>query len=228
MSLLGDTWTAFNDPLNDGWGRTWQHARLALIALGWATGIGVILGIVCAKVGRAASFLVTMTANLGRTVPTFAVIALVGAVWALGEGPAVLGLVALAVPPILLNTFTGIHEVDAGAVEASRGMGLTSLQILGRVELPIALPLVFAGIRTSAVQVIATATLASVVAAGGLGDLVIAGLSNQQNDVLLAGAIPVAILALMAEALFGAAEWLITPRGLRIGRRLAIREGRTA
>src|SRR5215831_13075496 len=106
-------------------------------------------------------------------------------------------------------------------------MGLKGVQILTRVELPLALPLVFAGIRTSAVQIVATATLASLIGAGGLGDLVFAGVNNLQNDVLLVGAIPLALLALLAELLFAGAERLSTPKGLRIGRRLAIREGRT-
>jgi osmoprotectant transport system permease protein len=106
-------------------------------------------------------------------------------------------------------------------------MGLTRAQILGRVELPNALPLIFAGVRISAVQIVATATLATFVGAGGLGDLIVAGLTNQQDDVLLAGAIPLAVLALLAEGLFAGAERLITPKGLRIGRRLATRQGRT-
>jgi osmoprotectant transport system permease protein len=131
----------------------------------------------------------------------------------------VLGLFALGVPPILLNAYTGVKEVDAGAIEASRGMGLTPLQVLGRVELPMAMPLVFAGVRTSAVQIVATAALAGVIGADGLGVIVQSGLANSQDDVILAGAIPITILAALAEALFAGAERLVTPKGLRIGRR---------
>ena len=220
MSLLSDTWTAFQD--NDGWGQTRLHVELSLVALGLAVATGTILGIACAKIGRAAAFIVITISNLGRTVPTFALIALVLALTSLGFWPAALGLFALGVPPILLNTYTGIREVDPDAVEASRGMGLTHAQILGRVEMPLAMPLIFAGVRISAVQIVATAALAGLVGAGGLGVIVQSGLANGQDDVILAGAIPITILAAMAELLFGGAERVATPRGLRISRRPTI------
>lgn len=204
---------------NDGWDQTWVTIKLSLTALGLATLVGLVLGIVCAKVGRAAAFLVITVSNLGRTVPTFAIIALILALTGLGFWPAALGLFLLGIPPILLNTFTGVKEVDPGAVEASRGMGFTPLQVLGRVELPIAMPLIFAGIRTSSVQIIATAALAGLVGAGGLGVIVASGLANNQDDVILAGAIPITILAALSELVFGGAERLVTPRGLRISRR---------
>jgi osmoprotectant transport system permease protein len=214
---MGDIWDAFQ--ANDGWGQTVTTIELSLAALGLATAAGLILGVVCAKIGRAAAFLVITVSNLGRTVPTFALIALILALTSLGFWPAVLGLFLLGIPPILLNTYTGVREVDPGAVEASRGMGFTPLQVLGRVELPMAMPLIFAGIRTSSVQIIATAALAGLVGAGGLGVIVASGLSNNQDDVILAGAIPITILAALSEVVFGGAERLVTPRGLRISRR---------
>jgi osmoprotectant transport system permease protein len=214
---MGDIWDAFQE--NDGWEQTWVTIKLSITALGLATLAGLVLGVICAKVGRAAAFLVITVSNLGRTVPTFALIALILALTGLGFWPAALGLFLLGIPPILLNTFTGVKEVDPGAVEASRGMGFTPLQVLGRVELPMAMPLVFAGIRTSSVQIIATAALAGLVGAGGLGVIVSSGLSNNQDDVILAGAIPITILAALSELVFGGAERLATPRGLRISRR---------
>jgi osmoprotectant transport system permease protein len=214
---MGDIWDAFQE--NDGWQQTWETIKLSLTALGLATLVGLVLGVICAKVGRLASFLVITVSNLGRTIPTFALIALILALTGLGFWPAALGLFLLGIPPILLNTFTGVKEVDPGAVEASRGMGFTSLQVLGRVELPMAMPLIFAGIRTSSVQIIATAALAGLVGAGGLGVIVSSGLSNNQDDVILAGAIPITILAALSELVFGGAERLATPRGLRISRR---------
>lgn len=213
---MGDIRDAFLE--NDGWEQTWVTIKLSLTALGLATLVGLVLGIVCAKVGRAAAFLVITVSNLGRTVPTFAIIALILALTGLGFWPAALGLFLLGIPPILLNTFTGVKEVDPGTVEASRGMGFTPLQVLGRVELPIAMPLIFAGIRTSSVQIIATAALAGLVGAGGLGVIVASGLANNQDDVILAGAIPITILAALSELVFGGAERLVTPRGLRISR----------
>jgi osmoprotectant transport system permease protein len=217
---MGAVWDAFQ--ANDGWGQTWTHIKLSVTALAMATVVGLVLGVLCAKVGRVAAFLVVTVSNLGRTVPTFAIIALILALTSLGFWPAVLGLFLLGIPPILLNSYTGVREVDPGIVEASRGMGFRPLQVLGRVELPIAMPLVFAGIRTSAVQIVATAALAGLVGAGGLGVIVSSGLSNNQDDVILAGAIPITILAALAELVFGGAERLATPRGLRITRRPVI------
>jgi osmoprotectant transport system permease protein len=217
---MGDIWTAFQE--NDGWQQTWTTIELSLAALGLATATGLVLGVICAKVGRAAAFLVITISNLGRTVPTFALIALILALTGLGFWPAVLGLFLLGIPPILLNTYTGVRDVDPGAVDAGRGMGFTPLQVLGRVEMPMAMPLIFAGIRTSSVQIIATTALAGLVGAGGLGVIVSSGLSNNQDDVILAGAIPITILAALSEVVFGGAERIATPRGLRMSRRPAI------
>lgn len=219
MNLLQETWQAYTDPLNDGPGQTLVQVQLTLAALVIAAAIGVGMGIVAARSGRVAGYLVVLAGNLGRTVPTFAVMALVVAISSVGFWPAVVGLVLLGIPPILVNTHTGIREVQASTLDAARGMGLTERQVLARVQLPLALPLIFAGLRTSAVQVVATATLAGLVGAGGLGTLVLAGLGNDQVPVLLAGAIPVAMLALLFEGAFAGAERLATPRGLRLARR---------
>jgi osmoprotectant transport system permease protein len=227
MNTLSETWDFYRQNTEFVNEAFWGHVRLAAAALALAAVTGIVVGIVCAKIGRIASFMVTSLGNLGRTVPTFAVMGIVLTLSTIGFWPAVIGLYVLAVPPILLNTLTGVRQVDAGIVEASRGMGLTPLQILGRVELPIAVPLISAGVRTAAVEVVATATLAGLVGGGGLGQVVISGLDTGQDDVLLAGAIPVALLAIAVQLLFGVVERLATPRGLRIERGLAIHEGRS-
>ena len=213
---MGGVWDAFTE--QNGWSQTWIHVKLSLAALGLATIVGLALGILCAKIGRGAAFIVVTVSNLGRTVPTFALIALILALTSLGFWPAVFGLFLLGVPPILLNTYTGVKEVDRGVIEASRGMGFRPWQVLGRVELPMAMPLIFAGVRTSSVQIIATAALAGLVGANGLGVIVSSGLANNQDDVILAGAIPITILAALSEFVFGGAERIATPRGLRISR----------
>jgi osmoprotectant transport system permease protein len=218
MTSLAEIWDAFNDPILDGPGETVTHVRMSLVALLIATGVGVAAGVGAAKLGRVAAFTVIAVGNLGRTVPTFAVMALVVALSSIGFWPAVIGLILLGIPPILLNAYTGVKEVDAGMVEAARGMGLTPLQLLGRVELPVAIPLMFAGIRISAVQIVATAALAGLVGAGGLGVLVVSGLANNKTDVLLAGAIPIALLAVLTEIVFSGMSRLLTPRGLRLAR----------
>jgi osmoprotectant transport system permease protein len=218
MSMAAEIWDAFNDPILDGPGETVTHIQMSVVALTAATGVGVVAGVAAAKLGRVASFLVIAIGNLGRTVPTFAVMALVVALSSIGFWPAVIGLILLGIPPILLNAYTGVREVDPDTVEAARGMGLTPVQLLARVELPVAVPLMFAGIRISAVQIVATAALAGLVGAGGLGVLVLSGLANNDTAVLLAGAIPIALLAVATEMLFSTLSRLLTPKGLRLAR----------
>lgn len=225
MSLLSDTWTAFLE--NEGWERLAQHVELSVVALLLAVAIGVVLGIACSKGGPIGSFAIAATGLIGRTVPTFAAMALVIALTSIGFWPAAIGLTALGIPSVLLNVATGIRSADRVAVEAARGMGLTPVQVLGRVELPLALPLVFTGLRSAAVMIVSTAALAGAVGAGGLGVTIIAGLSNNQTDVLLAGAIPVTLLAVAAEGIVIGAESLTTPKRLRRARRQAQLLGRS-
>lgn len=225
MSLLSDTWTAFLE--NEGWERLAQHVELSVVALLLAVAIGVVLGIACSKGGPIGSFAIAATGLIGRTVPTFAAMALVIALTSIGFWPAAIGLTALGIPSVLLNVATGIRGADRVAVEAARGMGLTPAQVLGRVELPLALPLVFTGLRSAAVMIVSTAALAGAVGAGGLGVTIIAGLSNNQTDVLLAGAIPVTLLAVAAEGIVIGAESLTTPKRLRRARRQAQLLGRS-
>lgn len=225
MSLPADTWTAFTE--NEGWERVTQHVELSLVALGLAGALGLILGIACSKGGPVGSFVIAATGLIGRTVPTFAAMALIIAFTSIGFWPAAIGLTALGIPSVLLNVATGIRGADRSAVEAARGMGLTPGQVLTRVELPLALPLAFTGLRSAAVMIVATAALAGAVGAGGLGVTIIAGLANNQTDVLLAGAIPVTILAIAAEGLVVAAHVFTTPKRLRRARRQAQLLGRS-
>lgn len=219
MISPGEIWDAFQNPILDGPGATWTHVKMSFVALAIATVVGIVAGVAAAKLGRGAGFIVIGLGNLGRTVPTFALMALVVALTSIGFWPAAVGLILLGIPPILLNAYTGISEVDASTVEASRGMGLTPLQVLTRVEFPMSVPYLFAGIRISAVQIVATAALAGLVGAGGLGVLVVSGLANNQTAVLLAGAIPIALLAIATELGFTGLSRVLTPRGLRIARR---------
>lgn len=224
MNLLADTWTAFTE--NEGWERLTQHVQLSVVALLLAGTIGLLLGIACSKGGPLGSFAIAATGLIGRTVPTFAAMALVIAFTSIGFWPAAVGLTALGIPSVLLNVATGIRGADAAAVEAARGMGLTPTQVLGRVELPLALPLAFSGLRSAAVMIVSTAALAGAVGAGGLGVTIIAGLSNNQTDVLLAGAIPVTMLAVVVEGIVLTAQTLVTPKRLRRARRQALFLGR--
>ncbi len=219
MSLWSDTWTAFE--ANEGWQRVGEHVRLSAAALALAAVIGTALGIASAKSGRVGAAVVNTCAFIGRLVPTFAAMALIMALTSIGFRPALVALTVLGIPPILLNVATGITAADRRSVDAARGMGMTAAQTLGRVELPLAVPFLFTGLRTASVMIIATAALAGAIGAGGLGVTIIAGFSNGQDDVLLAGAIPVTLLALVGEALLAGAQYLATPTGLRRMRRQA-------
>ncbi len=160
-------------------------------------------------------------ANIGRALPSFALIALSQQVVGLDELPFVgpttvfVALVALAVPPILINAYTGMAEVPDEVRDAARGMGYTGWQRATRVELPAALPLILAGVRTSAVQVVATATLAAIVGAGGLGRFIIDGLATRDFVEVASGAVLVAVLAIATELLFSGITRLAVSPGLR-------------
>ena len=185
------------------------HVGLSGGALFIAIAISVPLGMWSAHARGGAPIVGVMTAL--RSVPSLAVLALMLPLFGLGRGPALIALTLLAIPPILINTDVGYRTVDRAAVDAAIGMGMRSTQVLRRVETPLAAPVMLAGVRTAAVEVIASATLAAFIGGGGLGDLIVAGLQNDNTPELLTGAILVALLALAAEALLTLAGRRLTP-----------------
>jgi osmoprotectant transport system permease protein len=134
----------------------------------------------------------------------------------LGFLPAIIALIVLGIPPILINTYTGIRGIDAAAIDAAKGMGMTSWQIATRIQAPLVTPLVAAGIRTSAVQIIATATLAAFIGAGGFGDYIVDGLTVFNYTELIVGAVSVAILAMLVEVSLSWLQRALTPEGLKV------------
>ena len=193
--------------------KTWEHLVLSGAAIGVALAIAVPLGVVLGHLHRG-SFVAINLANVGRALPSLAVIAIGLGFLGFGFTNVLVALVILAVPPILTNAYVAVDEVDPEAVEAARGMGMTPAQILRRIELPLALPLLFAGVRTAAVYVVASATLAAIAGGGGLGEI----LFNQASyrvEGLVGAAIVVSALAFAADLLFGGLQRLLTPRGLR-------------
>ncbi len=187
--------------------RVLEHIQLSGAAVAIAVCIALPAGLYLGHTGRG-GFVAINIANLGRALPSLALIALgLVASIALGLGlgfwPTLFALVPLALPPILTNTFIAVRAVDRDTVEAARGMGLRESQILRQVELPLALPLILGGVRTASVNVVATATLGALVAGGALGRYIVDGLALQEYDRLLAGAILVALLAVLTEVGFG-------------------------
>jgi osmoprotectant transport system permease protein len=194
--------------------KTWEHLLLSGAALAIALVIALPVGVWLGHRHRG-SFLAVNVANLGRALPSLAVIAVGFAFLGVGFWSVALALVVLAVPPIITNAYVAVDGVQTDAVEAARGMGMTDRQIITRVELPLALPLIFAGIRTATVFVVATATIAAVAGGGGLGDIIV----NQAGyglEGVVGAAICVSVLALAADGAVGLLQRALTPAGLRV------------
>ena len=190
--------------------RVFEHVVLSGLPVLVAIGLAVPVGLAIGHTGRLRLLVVTL-ANIGRALPTFALLVIfLPIVLRLGLGlgfwPTFLPLLLLAIPPILVNTYVAISEVDRDTREAARAMGMRPLQVLLRVELPLGLPLIFAGVRIATVQVIATATLGAIVASGGLGRYIVDGLALRQDERIVVGAVLVALLALAADRLLGMLE----------------------
>jgi osmoprotectant transport system permease protein len=193
-----------------------QHLALTLVSTVLVILIAVPLGILLTRpfTRRIRGSLLTV-ANIGQAVPTIGVLALLAvAFFFLGFWAAVVGLVAYAVLPVLRNTMVGLEGVDEAVLEAGKGMGLSSRQVLRRLELPLAVPVILAGIRTALVINVGTATLAAYINGGGLGTLIVAGFSTNRFLVSLTGAVLTAVLALLIDHLAGIAEDVLKPKGL--------------
>jgi osmoprotectant transport system permease protein len=195
-----------------------EHIVLSVVALLVAIAIALPVALLVRNTRLGAAIAINI-GNVGRAVPSLAILALALPLLGIGFKAALVALTALAIPPILINTSTGLREVRQEIIDAARGMGLSESQILTRIQLPIAAPVIFAGIRTSAVQTVASATLATFIGAGGLGDLIVEGLQRRGPEILLAGAFSVALLAIITEIGFGWLERAFTPKGLKIAQK---------
>jgi osmoprotectant transport system permease protein len=196
------------------------HVELSVIALLLAVAIALPVALAIRNTSLGAALAINV-GNIGRAVPSLAILALCQPFLGFGFDTALVALTALAIPPILINASTGLREVSRDVIDAARGMGLSGGQILTRIQVPIAAPVIFAGIRTSAVQVVASATLATFIGGGGLGDLIVEGTQRNDAAILLAGSFSVAVLAIITEVGFGALERGMTPRGLKVAQKRA-------
>jgi osmoprotectant transport system permease protein len=201
------------------WELTWEHIKVSFLALGLAAVIAMPIGVALGHFRRGEGIAISV-GNAGRAVPELALIAFVAAFIGVGLLNVTFALAVLGIPPILTNSYVGVSQVDHNAVEAARGMGMRGLQIVGRVELPLAVPTIMAGVRTAAVNIIATAALASLAGLSTLGDLILG--RNVYGDAgVVAGAIVIALLALTVELSLAGIQWLLTPRGLKLSRAAA-------
>ncbi len=219
MSFLVKVTAWFLDPVHWHGGagvpnRLLEHVLMSGAATLVAALIALPIGVALGHFGRGGNAAINIS-NVGRAIPSFAVLVLAFEVVGIGAPPAFIALTLLAIPPIVTNSYVGVREVNPDVKDAARGMGMRERKILFAVELPLAVPLIMAGIRTSAVQVVATATLAALVAWGGLGRYIIDGFAQQDYAQMFAGAVLVAALAVVTELALGAVEFMLVPRGLR-------------
>ncbi|MCM3587459.1 ABC transporter permease [Mesobacillus maritimus] len=194
--------------------KTWEHLYISLIAVGLGILIAVPLGVALTRVPKVADFVMGLLGII-QTVPSFAILAFFIPLLGVGKVPAIVALFFYAVLPILRNTYTGVNGVKKSLLEAGRGMGMTGWEQVRYVEIPLAIPVIMAGIRLTTVYLIGWATLASYIGAGGLGDYIFSGMSLYQTEFILAGAIPVTLLALLTDLLLGKVENWVTPTGLK-------------
>ncbi|MDQ4035473.1 MAG: ABC transporter permease [Chloroflexota bacterium] len=230
MEFAGEVIGWFTDPINwsgdDGIPiRIAEHLLLSAVPLLAAVGVGLPLAAWVGHTGRFAGPAVNVS-NIGRAVPSLAIMALAAILlsrWLVdiglrreaGEISTMVAMAALAIPPIITNTYVGISEVERDFVEAARGLGMTATQVLRRVEMPLALPVVLAGVRTAAVQVVATATLGAVFGTGGLGRYIIDGIAQRKYEEVFAGALIVAAMSIATELAFGFVERRSVSAGLK-------------
>jgi osmoprotectant transport system permease protein len=199
--------------------RVAEHVLMSAVTIVVATLIAAPIGVLLGHVGRG-SFLVLNVANVGRALPSLALLALLlplALAFGLGLGfwPTFLAVLPLGIPPILTNSYVAVREVDRDVVDAARGQGMGEWQILRLAELPLAAPLIIAGIRGAAVSIVATVTLGALVASGGLGRYIVDGLARRDNERLVVGALLVALLAIATEAAFGLLQRRAVPAGVR-------------
>lgn len=194
--------------------RIGEHIFISAVSLGLGILFAVPLGILLTRTKRTASIVIGLTSAL-QTVPSLALLALMIPIFGVGRFPAIVALFIYSLLPILRNTYIGIKGVDPDYKDAAKGMGMTNTQSIFMVELPIAIPTIMSGIRLAAVYVVAWATLASYIGAGGLGDFIFSGLNLYRADLIFGGTIPVALIALSADLLLGLLEKKLTPIALR-------------
>jgi len=193
--------------------RLLEHLQYTGLALAIAAAIALPVGLLIGHTGKGA-FLAINAANAARSLPTLGLLTLIVLIAGLGITPVLVALVALAIPPILTATYAGIRNVDPEITDAARGMGMRELQVLLRAELPVAMPLVISGLRSATLQIVSTATVAAFVALGGLGRFLIDGLANQDYSEMLAGAMLVALLAIVLDLVFAVLRRYVVSDGL--------------
>lgn len=219
MNQLAAAWQWILDPAHwagpDGIPvRLWEHLWYTFAAVGIAAAIAIPIGLAIGHTGRGRALAVGST-SAARAIPTLGLITLLALMWGVGLTAPMVAFVVLAIPSILAGAYAGVDSVEPHVKDAATAMGMTGTQVLGRVEVPLALPMIWGGIRAGTLQVVATATLAAYVGSGGLGRYLFRGLKTQDYPQMLASALLVVGLAIALEAVLAFAQRVMVPRGVR-------------
>lgn len=212
--MLGEYITFIRDRIDDISLLAVQHIQLSVTALLISICVGVPLGILIAKIPALSSFVIGL-ANAIQAIPSLALLGFLVPFMGIGSIPSIVMIILYSLLPIVKNTYTGLANVDSSILEAGKGMGMRGVQLMRMVQLPLALPVIMAGIRIAAVTAVGFTTLAALIGAGGLGQLIYRGISMVNNQMIIAGAIPAMILALLIDYLLLLVERLVTPKGIR-------------
>ncbi|AGB20218.1 ABC transporter permease [Thermoanaerobacterium thermosaccharolyticum] len=191
-----------------------QHIELTIVAVIAAIVIGVPIGIIITRFRRLSKYIIGL-ANVVQAIPSLALMGFLIPLFGIGSTPAIVMVFLYSLLPIIKNTFTGITNIDSEILEAGRGMGMTNSQLLRLIELPLSLPVIMAGIRIAAVTAVGLMTIAAFIGAGGLGYMIFTGIQMYNTQMVLAGAIPAAILALIIDFIIEKIEIKVTPKGIR-------------
>lgn len=219
-SFLGEVWSFIQNPANAYGAHLWTTILLSVYPIVLSFVIALPLGIVTAR-RPIAAFLSSNLSGLARAIPSLVFLAVMVPIFGIGFAPSVIALTLLGIPPILLNTIAGLQGIDPAAIDAAKGMGMTRMQILRRVELPLALPVIAAGARIAAIQIVATTPIAALIGAGGFGEYILAGVNVLDYAQATAGALGIVVLALLTEGLFAVLQRVSTPAGVRAGEKVA-------
>lgn len=193
--------------------KTWQQIYISAISLFLGIIVAVPISVILLKFPKTAKVVIALAGML-QTIPALALLAMMIPFFGVGRVPAIIALFLYSLMPIMRNTYVGLTDVNPDTIDSARGLGMTKMQLILKVDIPLAMPVIMSGIRLSAIYVIAWATLASYIGAGGLGDFIFNGLSLYQPDLIFGGTIPVIILALLADYLLGQLEKKLSPKGI--------------
>ncbi|GGG34720.1 osmoprotectant transport system permease protein [Lactobacillus apis] len=193
--------------------KTWQQIYISAISLFLGIIVAVPISVILLKFPKTAKDVIALASML-QTIPALALLAMMIPFFGVGRVPAIIALFLYSLMPIMRNTYVGLTDVNPDTIDSARGLGMTKMQLILKVDIPLAMPVIMSGIRLSAIYVIAWATLASYIGAGGLGDFIFNGLSLYQPDLIFGGTIPVIILALLADYLLGQLEKKLSPKGI--------------